>query len=34
MRLILEQHALISGAPHWIAVAMGNIHMKKCQEQK
>ena len=27
-------HALIFGAPRWIAVATGNIHMKTNQEQK
>ena len=27
-------HALIFGAPRWIAVVMGNIHMKTSQEQK
>ena len=27
-------HALIFGAPRWIAVATGNIHMKTSQEQK
>ena len=26
-------HALIFGAPRWIAVATGNIHMKTTQEQ-
>ena len=27
-------HALIFGAPRWIAFATGNIHMKTSQEQK
>ena len=27
-------HALIFGAPPWIAVVTGNIHMKTSQEQK
>ena len=27
-------HALIFGAPRWIAVVTGNIHMKTSQEQK
>ena len=27
-------HALTIGAPRWIAVATGNIHMKTNQEQK
>ena len=26
-------HALIFGAPRWIAVATGDIHMKTSQEQ-
>ena len=27
-------HALIFGAPRWVAVATDNIHMKTSQEQK
>ena len=30
----MSTHALIFGAPWWIAIAIGNIYMKTSQEQK